>query len=159
MRFNDMMLGAVLLAFAVVLAGFAMTFPAIPGQRFGAGLFPLLIALGFAACGIALVLQHLRSPHAGREPLVMRTEWTQKPGAILAVLITIAVMIGYILLSRPIGFLPIMALMTLILFRLLQVPWWQALLFAVGGTFVLDLIFRSLLMVPLPYGIIPYLPW
>ncbi|WP_366555083.1 tripartite tricarboxylate transporter TctB family protein [Aquibaculum sediminis] len=159
MRFNDMMLGAVLLAFAVVLAGFATTFPAIPGQRFGAGLFPLLIALGFAGCGIALVLQHLRSPHAGREPLVARTDWTQKPGAIMAVLVTIGLMIGYILLSRPLGFLPTMAVMILILLRLLQVPWWQTLVFAIGGTFLLDLIFRSLLMVPLPYGIVPYLPW
>lgn len=165
MRFSDLMLGGVLLLFAAVLGGYSTTFPPIPGQRFGAGLFPLLIALGFAGCGAVLVVQglrRLRRVGAGGEepdPLVARTDWTHKPGAILSVFLTIALVIVYILASRHVGFMPMMAALMLVLFRLLRVPWGPAILFSVAGTLVLDFVFRSLLLVPLPFGIMPYPPW
>lgn len=165
MRLGDLTLGGVLLVLAAALAGFSTTFPAIPGQRYGAELFPLLVALGFAGCGLALVRQGVRRARlaargaAEPEPLVARTDWTHEPRAIPAVLLTIALMVAYILFSQRLGFMPMMAGMLLVLFRLLRVPWGQSLGFALGGTLLLDLLFRSLLLVPLPFGILPYLPW
>jgi len=163
MRFSDLMLGGMLLLFALVLGGFSFTFPAIPGQRYGAELFPQLVALGFGACAVTLLVQSLRRarrhPDAPREPLVGRTEWTLKPGAIRAVFITIGVVVLYILFSERIGFLPAMAALLVVLFRVLQVPWPTTLVSTLVGTLVLDFVFRSLLLVPLPFGLLPYLPW
>lgn len=157
MRFSDRLLGGVLLAFAAVLAGFSMTFPAIPGQRYGAETFPLLIAVGLAVCGVTLLVQDLRRRQ--REPLVARGDWAQAPGALLAVAVTVGLVIAYILLSRRVGFMPMMAVVLLVLFRLLRVPWWQAVALTLVGTLLLDFVFRSLLLVPLPFGFMPYLPW
>lgn len=151
------MLGVLVLAFGAVLAGFATTFPAIPGQRYGAEAFPMLIGGGFAACGIALIVRgYRRSP---RVPLITLSDWARRPGALTAILVTMGLVVSYILFSEQIGFVPAMAVLLLVLFRLLRVPWAQTTGFALVGTLVLDLIFRSVLLVPLPLGIIPRLPW
>ena len=49
MRINDAILGAVLLAFAVAVGLYARTLPAIPGQEYGASVFPTWIALALGA--------------------------------------------------------------------------------------------------------------
>lgn len=89
----------------------------------------------------------------------MRTEWTRKPGAMIAVLITILCVVAYILLSRPVGFIPVTTLILIVLFRLLRLPWWQTILYAVAAALIIDFVFRSILLVPLPLGIMPRLPW
>jgi len=163
MRFSDLMLGGMLLLFALVLGAFSFSFPPIPGQKFGAALFPQVIALGLGGCALALLLQSWRKarldPGSPREPLVGRTEWTLKPGAIAAVFLTIGLVVLYILFSQRIGFLPSMSALLVILFRLLRVPWPSTLAAALLGSLLLDFVFRSLLLVPLPFGILPPLPW
>ena len=156
MRFSDTMLGAILLAFAAVLASYSWTFPAIPGQQYGAATFPILIAVGFAGCGAVLLARAVR---ARGVPLIARTEWTRRPGAIPAVLTTVALVPAYILLAGPIGFVPVMAALLVIMFWLLRVPWWQGPALAVVVTLVIDFVFRNLLLVPLPLGVMPRLPW
>lgn len=157
MRFSDVMLGVTLLAFGVVLAGFATTFPAIPGQRYGAETFPFLVAIGFVGCGIALILRGLRRKSG--EPLIARTDWTRRRGAVPAVLLTIGLVIAYSAFSGQIGFVPAMAALLFVLFRLLRVPWAHTAGLALVGTFLLDVLFRGVLLVPLPLGIVPPLPW
>jgi putative tricarboxylic transport membrane protein len=49
--------------------------------------------------------------------------------------------------------------MLLVLFRLLSVSWGKAIFFAVAATLATDYVFRSLLLVPLPFGVMPRLPW
>ncbi|HLW28082.1 MAG TPA: tripartite tricarboxylate transporter TctB family protein [Kiloniellales bacterium] len=163
MRFNDLMLGSMLLLFAVVLGAYSFTFPPIPGQRFGAALFPQVIALGLGGCALTLLLQSWRraraNPPAPRTPLISRTEWTLKPGAIAAVFLTIGLVVLYILFSEKIGFLLSISAILIILFRLLHVPWSSTLAATLVGSILLDFVFRSLLLVPLPFGILPRLPW
>ncbi|TWG92461.1 tripartite tricarboxylate transporter TctB family protein [Mesorhizobium sp. J18] len=156
MRFSDTMLGVLLLVFGLAVGFYAQTFPAIPGQKFGAAVFPTTIAVGFALCGLVMLIRGLRSAGA---PLIMRTEWTRKPGAMIAVLITILCVVAYILLSRPVGFIPVTTLILIVLFRLLRLPWWQTILYAVAAALIIDFVFRSILLVPLPLGIMPRLPW
>ncbi len=156
MRFSDTMLGGMLLAFALALAGYSWTFPAIPGQHYGAATFPMVIAIGFAGCGIALAVRGLR---AGGEPLVARTEWTRRPGALPAVLTTVALVLVYIVFARRIGFIPMMAALLIVMLWMLRVAWWQAILIAVVATLIIDFVFRSVLLVPLPLGIMPRPPW
>ena len=163
MRFSDLMLGGMLLLFALVLGAFSFSFPPIPGQKFGAALFPQVIALGLGGCALALLLQSWRkvrlNPGAPREPLVGRTEWTLKPGAIAAVFLTIGLVVLYVLFSEQLGFLLSMSVLLIILFRLLRVPWPATLAATFLGSLGLDLVFRSLLLVPLPFGLLPRLPW
>ena len=54
MRFSDTLLGCVLLVLAAVVGWVASGFPPVPGQDHGASSFPLVIAAGFAACGLLL---------------------------------------------------------------------------------------------------------
>lgn len=157
MRFSDVMLGVMLLAFGAVLAGFATTFPAIPGQRYGAEAFPFLIAIGFVGCGIALVLRGIRRKSG--EALIARSDWAHRRGAIPAVLLTIGLVTAYVVVSGQVGFVPAMAALLFVLFRLLRVPWAHTAGLALVGTLLLDVLFRGVLLVPLPLGIVPRLPW
>jgi hypothetical protein len=156
MRFSDTMLGILLLVLGLVVGTYSQSFPVIPGQRYGAAAFPTAIAIGFAACGLILLVWGLRSAPS---QLVTRTEWTRKPGALPAVLVTMVCVTAYIVLSRSLGFVPITTLILVVLFRMLRVPWWQTALYAFGAPLLIDFVFRSLLLVPLPFGIMPRLPW
>lgn len=156
MRFSDTMLGAVLLAFGLAAGLYSQSFPDIPGQRYGAAAFPVVISIGLVACGLVLLVRGYRTAPV---PLITRTEWTRKPGAMLAVVVTVLCVIGYILLARPLGFIPTSALVLVVLLRLLQVPWWQTALIAIGTALVCDFVFRSVLLVPLPFGVMPRPPW
>lgn len=156
MRFSDTMLGAVLLVLGIAITLYARTLPDVPGQQYGAAVFPMLIGIGFAGCALIMMARGIK---AGATPLITRTEWTRQPGALVAVAITISCIVAYILLARRIGFVPMSIAILLILFRMLGVAWWQAIIFAVGATLVTDYAFRVLLLVPLPFGIMPRMPW
>ena len=156
MRFSDTMLGAVLVAFGLAAGLYSQSFPDIPGQRYGAAAFPVAISIGLVACGLVLLIRGFR---AAPVPLIARTEWTRKPGAMGAVLVTILCVIAYILLVRRLGFIPTSALILVVLLRMLRVPWWQTLLVAVATALLCDFVFRSVLFVPLPFGVMPRPPW
>lgn len=156
MRFSDTMLGAVLLILGIAITLYARALPDVPGQQFGAAIFPMLIGIGFAVCAVIMLARGVR---AGATPLVTRTEWTRQPGALMAVAVTIACIVAYILLARRVGFIPMSIAILLVLFRMLNVAWWKAILFAVLATLVTDYAFRTLLLVPLPFGIMPRMPW
>jgi hypothetical protein len=157
MRFSDTMLGALLVAFGLAAGLYSQSFPDIPGQRYGAAAFPVAISIGFVACGLVLLVRGARA--AVRVPLIARTDWTRKPGALPAVLVTILCVVTYILLARPLGFIPTAALILVVLLRLLGVPWLQTLIVAIATALVCDFVFRSLLLVPLPFGVMPRPPW
>lgn len=156
MRFSDTMLGTVLLFLGAAIAIYARTLPAVPGQQYGAAAFPTLIGLAMVGCAFILFVKGWQ---AGSVPLVARTEWTRQPGALLGVAVTILCIVAYIFLARPIGFVPISVAILIVLFRLLSVSWAKTVFFAVVATLVTDYVFRSLLLVPLPFGIMPRLPW
>ena len=156
MRFSETMLGAMLLILGIAVTAYARTLPAVPGQQYGAAAFPMLIGLAFVCCALILIVQGLRARSA---PLVSFTEWTRKPGALMAIAVTILCIIAYMLLARRIGFLPVSIAILVVLFRLLSVSWGKTIFFAVVATLVTDYVFRSLLLVPLPFGMMPRLPW
>lgn len=156
MRFSDTMLGTLLLVFGLVVGFYAQSFPAIPGQRYGAAVFPTAIGMGLAACGLMLLVTGLRSAPSR---LVMRTEWTRRPGAMPAVLVAILCVVAYIVFSDSLGFIPVTTLILVVLFLMLRVPWWQSALYAGGAALLIDFVFRNLLLVPLPLGAMPRLPW
>lgn len=156
MRFSDTMLGLMVLVFGLAMGSYAITLPAIPGQHYGAATFPLVIAAGFVACAAVLVVSGLRSRGV---PLVAFTLLRRRPGAMGALGVTVACVVAYVLLAHRIGFVPMSIAILLIMFRMLDVDWRKAIVVALIATFVIDYVFRSILLVPLPFGIMPRLPW
>ncbi|WP_436638330.1 tripartite tricarboxylate transporter TctB family protein [Microbaculum sp. FT89] len=155
MRISDTMLGGFLIAFGAALAGYSQTFPAIPGQTYGAAIFPTAVAIGFAGCGGLLVMHGLRSNarHLGT------AEWMLNRRAVVGVALAVLAITGYILLAPVIGFIPVMAAMLLGLFLFLRVRWPMAVVLAAVVTVVIHGVFAGLLLVPLPIGLFPRISW
>src|SRR5687767_10778692 len=65
MRLPDWLTGAVLLVLALAVLWHVQSFPDIPGQAYGAGLFPGLAATGLALASLALIGGSLRRRAAG----------------------------------------------------------------------------------------------
>lgn len=155
MRFNDAVLGSVLIVFAAALATYSRTFPDIPGQQYGASVFPTLIALGLAGSGVMLVVSGLRQ-HA---PLVVWADWARERHGVRNVVIVILLVIFYIVASRRLGFILTMAPMLLALLRLFGVGWLLGIAVATGTALVIQYSFGDLLYVPLPWGVLAPLRW
>ena len=65
MRVNDAIIGAVLIALAAALAFWSQSFPDIPGQQYGAAVFPTLIAVGLPGSGVLLIVSGMRQQRSG----------------------------------------------------------------------------------------------
>ena len=61
MKFNDAMTGGALLALALAVLVNVAGFPAIPGQQVGPAVFPGLVALLLAGCGLILIAHGLKA--------------------------------------------------------------------------------------------------
>lgn len=156
MRFSDTVLGTFFLLAGLALGWYSYTLPAIPGQDYGAATFPIFVAVGIVACSIRLIYAGVK--HGGGQWLVLSEE-VKSLGALLGVAVTIGLIIFYIFFSQAIGFIPTAFIVTFAMFLILKVPVVKALVLAVVAAFVCDFIFRTMLLVPLPFGIVPRLPW
>ena len=157
MKVNDAISGALLLAFAVAIGLYAVTLPTIPGQRYGAAAFPFLVALGLGACSLLLIRQGARSWRAG--PLVERADWVRSPRSLANLAITLALLVGYVLFSDQVGFIPIAIAVMFVQCLSLRVKWWLAFLVSVAATLLIHAAFYKLLRVPLPWGVLTPIAW
>lgn len=128
-------------------------FPAVPGQKVGAGFLPGLVGVGLMLCGVLLVL---RSGRVRAEPVVAaelgRGAGNAEHYGPAAVVIGACVF--YILLADVVGFLIVAPLALLAVFKVLHVRWGPSLLWSLGGTLVVHIAFYKLLRVPLPWGLL-----
>lgn len=157
MRVNDSVTGAVLVVLGAAVTLQAQSFPDIPGQQYGAGVFPTLIALALAGCGLVLIAQGLRrrsAPAQAPAPGEERADWTRSGRAWFSLFACIALVVGYILFAPTIGFVAAMTILTAAVCLLLGVRWWVALVVGVAGAIVIHQAFTLLLRVPLPRGVI-----
>lgn len=150
MLLSDTLLGALLLAFAAFLALYSMSFPAIPGQEYGAAVFPVLIAVGLAGCGLILLLRGVR---AGRR-LIVWSAWVHEAHAIRNVCILILLIAFYVVAADTLGFLLAMTIVLLVTFRILNVTWPASIVLALAVTIVMRWGFGTFLYVPLPRGVL-----
>lgn len=153
MRLNDAVTGAVLLAFAVALALWSQTFPPIPGQQYGAAVFPTLVATGLGGCGLLMIAAGIRQGG----PVLAWADWARERHGVRNVVVTVAAILFYILASETLGFILTMAPILLVLLRLLGVGWLAGVALAILVTLVVQYLFGSLLYVPLPWGVLS--PW
>jgi putative tricarboxylic transport membrane protein len=155
MRLNDAVIGAILLALAAGIAFIAQSFPPIPGQQYGAAVFPTLVAAGFACCGLLMILSGVRQGG----PVVAWADWAGERHGLRNVLVTIGAILFYILAADTLGFMLTMAPILVVMFRLLGVGWLLSIALAILVTLIVQYIFGSLLYVPLPWGLLAPVRW
>jgi putative tricarboxylic transport membrane protein len=150
MRFNDAVLGGALLVFSIVIGLWSQSFPAIPGQEYGAAVFPTTVAIGMGLCSLVLIVSGLRQKGAA----LALGDWAQERHGFVRILVVIASVIFYILAAKPFGFIPTMTLVLLVNLRQLGVGWLQAVVIAIAIALLIQWSFGDLLHVPLPWGIL-----
>ena len=148
MRANDTLIGAVLLVLSVAVFWHTFTFPAIPGQPYGAALFPRTVSIGLAIVSVLLILQGMRSG----EPLLRVRGGAN--GRLLAFTVTVASLFFYLLLSDVLGFIICSTLMLIALMWSYGVRPKLLLPLSLGGTLVIHTAFFKLLHVPLTWGVL-----
>lgn len=148
MRFNDAIIGAVLLLAGAAIAWSAAGYRTLPGQAFGAGSFPLVVGIAMVLCAVPLILGGLRE----RGPALTLADWARSRRCWRDLLVTLAAPVFYLLVVDRIGFVPtafvILLVLTAMLGARLRVAVPVALVFAAGLYFG----FANGLRVPLPRG-------
>jgi len=154
MRLNDTLLGALFLALAIGLILGAQGFHTPPGQKFGPGFFPTIVAGVMAAAALGLIAKGLVN-RSGR-PWVELDSWFSNPRLVLQGASVFLFLLAYLLLSEQLGFLVVAPILLWALIWLLWGnPLW-ALAIAVAASFVIHQFFVQVLLVPLPWGLVPY---
>jgi putative tricarboxylic transport membrane protein len=154
MRFSDTVLGAIFLALAAFIITSASGFHTPPGQKFGPGFFPTIVASIMAAAAIGLIVKGLAGRRGTR--LVELDPWFSQPRLIIQGASVFAFLLGYLAFSEELGFLIVAPLL---LWALIWLLWGHpvlALAIAAGSSFAIHQFFVQVLLVPLPWGIVPY---
>lgn len=143
----DRWLGLALALLAGAVLWSARAFPAVPGQKLGAGFLPTLVGAGLLLCGVALVVRSIRGRYADDEAVAPGTEHFGSSAVVIGVIVF------YILAADTLGFLIVAPLSLFAVFKALRVKTGAALSWAVAGTLVVHFAFYKLLRVPLPWGV------
>jgi putative tricarboxylic transport membrane protein len=149
MRVNDSLIGAVLLVGAIAMFAYARTLPALPGQEYGAAVFPMLIALGLGGCGLVLLASGVRH----WEGAVTWNTWARSHHAWAKLATVFALILAYILAAQVVGFVVTSILILLVFLIVMGVRWWVAASVALAATLLIQQTFAGLLRVPLPLGL------
>jgi putative tricarboxylic transport membrane protein len=156
MRFNDAIIGCVLVIFAIAEIAYTQTFPSLFGQRYGPALFPQLIGLGLIASGIVLVVRGvIQKRRAGAEGRWLDMQsWAGNTHQKTNLVLVLLALLAYILLSDWLGFILLSMLTLSVLLYRLGSSITVALAIASATTAALYLMFAKLLLVPLPAGLL-----
>ena len=153
MKISDAVAGVLLLILAAAIGYYVSGFPAMSGQRYGAALFPGMIAAGLAGCGALLVLRGARTRTAAFE----FAEWTRSGPLAANFALVCGVLVFYIVAADTLGFLITGTLLLIALFLKLRVRQLPAVIVAVASAVCIHLLFYKLLRVPLPWGLLEFM--
>jgi putative tricarboxylic transport membrane protein len=153
MKINDAVMGGLLLVLAAAIGVYVSGFPGMSGQRYGAALFPGMIAAGLAACGALLVARGLRE----KAPAFEFAPWTREGLLVANFALVCGALLFYILASETLGFMVTGTLLLLVLFLKLGVRLLVSVVVAPIAALVIHLLFYKLLKVPLPWGILEFM--
>ncbi len=158
MRFNDAVLGLVILLFGAAVALYAdLTFPALPGQEFGPAFFPTIIGAVLFGAGVILVIQGLAKLRT--EPLVELGEWAHMPRHVINFFLVFVALLAYIVFTDSIGFIPVSFVILTVLMMRFGCRWYTAAGIGLAATLIIHTAFYKFLLVPLPWGILQPVLW
>jgi putative tricarboxylic transport membrane protein len=153
MKVADTILGALFALLGVVVLWHVQSFPVIPGQKFGAALFPGVISAGLVICGLLLTARGLRRPTPGGR-LIAFDDWARDPVIVIRFLSVPVGLLFYVLTSDFLGFhiaASLAMLAWLLVFGMKPLP---AVAVAIAFPIVMHLAFYKILRVPLPWGVL-----
>lgn len=153
MKISDAVMGGLLLVLAAAIGVYVSSFPRMPGQRYGAALFPGMIAAGFAACGVLLLARGLR----GKAPSFEFAPWTRDWTTAANFALVCGSLLFYIFASDTLGFMVTGTLLLFVLFLKLGVRLSVSVGVAPIAALMIHLLFYKLLKVPLPWGILEFM--
>ncbi len=154
MRGSDRWVGLALALLGGAVFWSAQAFPAVPGQKLGAGFLPMLVGVGLMVCALALIVRSLRGAAYAAAAAGGATDGEARREHFGSSAVIIAAVIGYIALADRLGFLIVAPLSLVACFLALRVKVKPALLWALAGTIVVHVAFYKLLRVPLPWGVL-----
>jgi putative tricarboxylic transport membrane protein len=149
MRFNDAVIGVLLVIVSQAIYFYARTLPDIPGQDYGAAVFPIILACGLGLCGAALTVSGARNWQGA----IAFAPWTRDPTPWIRSAAMLAAILFYIFAAEPLGFMITSTVTLFALFVLLGSRWWVAVIVAVAVSLLIERSFGDLLLVPLPRGL------
>jgi putative tricarboxylic transport membrane protein len=153
MKINDAVMGGLLLILAAAIGVYVSGFPGMSGQRYGAALFPGLIAAGLAACGVLLFARGVRE----KAPAFEFAPWTRVAPLVANFALVCGALLFYIFAVETLGFMVTGFLLLLALFLKLGVRPLTSIVVAPVAVLVIHLLFYKLLKVPLPWGILNFM--
>lgn len=156
MKVNDAITGLGLIVFAVAVFYGSQGAPTIRNSIYGAALFPRIIAILMAACGIYMIAKEALARRSGGKgnPLYSVPDWARSRWHVANVLLVIASLVIYILLSDIVGFDLIGTIILFALFASLRKGrLGSSFVYAVVATGLIHYLFGHFLRVPLPWGI------
>lgn len=157
MRFNDAVIGVVLLVFGTVVFFLSQQFPGLPGQNYGPAFFPSIIGTLLGGCGVILIVGGIAKR---REiGLVILGDWVTSRRHMVNFLMIIVALIFYIVVVDFLGFIPTALIITTVLMLCFRVRVFPALAMSLASTLVIHGFFYKILLVPLPWGILQPIAW
>ncbi|WP_421725096.1 tripartite tricarboxylate transporter TctB family protein [Bauldia sp.] len=153
MKFNDLVLGAILIVFGAVVVVHVGTFPEMGGMEYGPAFFPRLIGVAFILIGGAMAIGGIAARRSGGAPVTLPA-WGRDPVAILRVVAVIGAIVLFVLLAPVLGFLLTTGVLTLALLLIMGARWIIAVPLALILPIGLHYGFAVALRVPLPRGLI-----
>ena len=159
MKVNDAISGLFFILFGMLIFYLTRDFPIMPGQKYGADLFPRLIGLFMGLGGLALIIWGIRTRNGA--PWVTVMDWDTSPRHVTNLFLVIAGLIFYLIVSDPLGFIPtaILCLMTLLVWLRGLAYWRSSVMISIVAVIVIQQFFGEFLRVPLPWGIVPIFGW
>lgn len=157
MKVSDVISGALFLALAVFVFVYAQTLPPMPGQRYGAGAFPTLVALGLGGFSLLMIAQAWRRRAGAR--WVALADWARDGKTLGNFLLALALILVYVFFSERIGFIPLSIAILLILFWRQGIRLGTGAVVAVVATLAIQFAFSDMLRVPLPRGLLAGYLW
>ena len=163
MRLPDRVTGLFLVGLGAAAAYGGWLLPPVPGQPVGPNVFPLVIGIGLALCGlmIAFGIGHTFEEEEELVPFEAGQPIAAQPRSRLyglRVLLPPALLIFYVVAVDRIGFIPTAALIVLATSTALGARLKLSIPLAILAPIGIHLIFAKLLRVPLPAGLLP-MPW
>jgi putative tricarboxylic transport membrane protein len=153
MKISDAVMGGLLLVLAAAIGVYVSGFPGMSGQRYGAALFPGMIAAGLATCGALLLVRGLRE----KTPSFEFAPWTREVTLVANFALVCGSLLFYIFASETLGFMVTGTLLLFVLFLKLGVRLSVSFVVAPIAALVIHLLFYKLLKVPLPWGILKFM--
>src|SRR5690606_27475017 len=132
------------------------TFPATPGQDIGPGLFPMMIGVGLAVCGGALLWT---GRDQGGAAWFASAEGTRRPRLMPGAALVVGALVFYALVVETAGFFLTAFVFLVVLFLAFGVPRRWVAPIAAMVTIGLHVAFYTLLRVPLPWGWLEGIAW